>query len=112
MSAQNLRKTIVANLDLASHLDAQKSLLVLGPDAYLYLAGTYQNSAYSAWLGGSPESGWSRLMLYYSLNPDKVSQQILVEPNYLSLISEIKADIHYTLGYTAPDGSRIYTRTD
>lgn len=51
-------------------------------------------------------------MLYYSLNPDKVPQQILVEPNYLSLISEIKADIHYTLGYTAPDGSRIYTRTD
>lgn len=102
----------LANLDLASHLDAQKSLLVLGPDAYLYLAGTYQNSAYSAWLGGSPESGWSRLMLYYSLNPDKVPQQILVEPNYLSLISEIKADIHYTLGYTAPDGSRIYTRTD
>lgn len=107
---QEFESTYLANLDTASHLDLQKSLLVLGPDAYLYLSGSYRNSSYSAWLGGSPESGWNRLNLYYSLNPNKVPQQILVEPDYLRLVPEIEKNTHYVLRYTASDGSQIYTR--
>lgn len=105
------QNSYLASLDTASHLAPQKSLLVLGPDAYLYLSGPYRNSSYSAWLGGNPESGWNRLMLYYSLNSEKVPQQILVETDYLGLIPKIESDSHYTLSYTAPDNSRIYSRT-
>lgn len=98
------------DLETASHLDPDGSLLVFGKKTYFYLFTSCTNSSYSGWPAGTPESILQRLEIYYALCPDKRPDQILIpEANrdYAPIFLEEKG---YVLSYESPCGDMILTK--
>lgn len=98
------------DLETASHLDPNGSLLVFGKKTYFYLFTSCTNSSYSGWPAGTPDSILQRLEIYYALCPDKRPDQILIpEANrdYAPIFLEEKG---YVLSYESPCGDMILTK--
>ena len=92
--------------DAMTHVEDESSLLVLGPETYLYLFGSRTNSSYSAWIGENEEAALFRLQLYYQLNPNKWPDQVVAEEGWPESIGYFEK-CGYVETYQAANGIRI-----
>lgn len=103
-------ETYLTNLEKASHLAPGGSLLTISRETYFYLFGSRTNSSYTAWLGTRPEVIAPYLDLYYDINPDKLPDQVLIQPDYRLCTSYFTKDLGYSVTCTFDDGGVILRR--
>lgn len=100
----------LTNLEKAAHLAPGGSLLSVSRETYFYLFGSRTNSSYTAWLGTRPDVIPPYLDLYYDINPDKLPDQVLIQPDYALCTSYFTKDLGYSLAYAFDDGAVILSR--
>ncbi|MCR5088391.1 MAG: hypothetical protein K6C08_02620 [Oscillospiraceae bacterium] len=71
-------------------------VLYLSTEPWLYLMTDNENAAPSAWPSGGADHQISQLQTYYSINPDKVAEQIFCEKYQQEALTEVFDLDHYT----------------
>lgn len=94
-----------------SRLEPQGSLLVIGNATYTYLFGSWTNSSYSAWTGSEIETVLNRLTMYYTLNPDKLPDQVIIQNTHAGCAPYFENDSRYERSCETDDGWQIFKKT-
>lgn len=103
-------KKYLSAADAVSRLETQGSLLVVGNATYTYLFGSWTNSSYSAWIGTETEYVLDRLTMYYTLNPDKLPDQVIIQDTHAGCAPYFENDSRYERSCETDDGWQIFRR--